>query len=375
MDFSRRARNSKSQDKTALQMLHDQASELLSKKNDQISKLNNELETAEKKLADLKYKYKQQKEEIKQSSQVEDIDDDAITPEQLKDLEELKAKNEAELQKLIATNEQEVNQLEDSYDKQLKEAENWAEQHADQILIEKQQEHRQLVAELESLKEKLAETEFASTRTKFQLLEESRTTSTSNDQKIRYLESQLSELNSLTRDEIRTIRSKIEETVAAYDMRTKDHQIEIDRYENEIEARNEKYETHLEALQQQFNNEKAKYETAIDTSERKYNRLQKVMKSLEKQHEKQLSMAIKDNEKMRTTIYTLRTRENPDLEFTRTFMTQAHIQEQQIQQMENDLKFAEEEIKELTLENKDLEQQISKYTRLAEQAKKPSSKY
>ena len=84
MDFSRRARNSKAQDKTALQQLHDQASELLSKKNEQISKLNDELEAAERKLADLKYKYKAQQEAIKEDSQIEAIDDDAITPEQMK---------------------------------------------------------------------------------------------------------------------------------------------------------------------------------------------------------------------------------------------------------------------------------------------------
>ena len=375
MDFSRRTRNSKAQDKTPLQQLHDQASELLTKKNEQISKLNDELEAAERKLADLKYQYKAQHEAIKEDSQIEAIDDDAITPEQMKELEELKAKNDSELQKLLAANEEEVNQLEETYQKQLKEAENWAEQHADQILIEKQQEHRQLQNELESLKAKLADTEFMTTRTKFQLLEESRTTSMSNDQKIRYLESQLSDLSSLMRDEIRAIRGKIEQTVASYDARTREHQIEVDRYENEINARNEKYESHIEALQQQYDREIAKYETAINTSERKYNQMQKIMKQLEKQHEKQVSVAIKDNEKIRTTIYTLRTKDNPDLEFTRTIMSMSALKEQQIQQMENDLKYDDEEIKELMMENKDLEQQIAKFNRLAEQSKKPGSKY
>ena len=372
MNFSSRTRSNKSQDKTVLQQLHDQASELLSQKNDEITALNNELENAEKKLADLKYSLKSQQADNTETSDASDIDDDAVPPEDLKELEEIKAKNEQEIQKLNEANEEEVAQLEECYEKQLKDAEEWAEQHAEQIFIEKQTEHQQLLKELDSLKEKLAESEFASTQTKFQLLEESKTTSMTNAQKIQYLEAQLGELNSLMRDEIRAIRAKIEETVTAYNMRTKDHQIEIERYQNEIEIRNKKYEQHIEALQQQFNCEKNRYETTINTSEQKYNSLQKVIKQLERQHEKQISTALKDNEKLKATIYTIRSRDDPDLEFTRTAITQSHMQEQRIQQLESDIKITDEEIKELMLENRGLEQQIAKYQKAAEQRKQPS---
>ena len=366
MDFSRR-RNTRSEDKTPLQMLHDQASELLTQKNEQISKLNQELETAEKKLSDLKYKLKQQQEASKAAQdKEEDINEDEIPPEELKEIEDLKASHESEIQGLIERNEDETNQLEESYRNQLKEAEDWAQQHAEQILIEKQNEHKGLLEELQNLKAKLRDTEFTTTKTKFDLLEESKTTSMSNSEKIRYLENQLDELNSLMRDEMRSIKGKIDETYATYDTRLKEHQIEVEKYQAEIKMRSEKYDTHIDALQQQYDSEKAKYESAIRSSEHNYTRLQKVMKQLERQREKQVSSAIKDNEKMRTTIYSIRTKDDPNLEFTRTAITHLHMQDQQIAQMESDLKATEEEIQELVTENKDLQMQISKYNRLQE---------
>ena len=65
----------------------------------------------------------------------------AFPPEDLKQLEEIKARNELELQNLTEANDEEIAQLEECYIKQLKDAKAWLEQHAEQIYIEKQIEY------------------------------------------------------------------------------------------------------------------------------------------------------------------------------------------------------------------------------------------
>lgn len=363
MDFSRRSsRFVGSQDQTALQQLHEQAKELLEQKNNEIDSLNNELDKAEKKLVDVK----NQLQTIINTPKMKDdhIAEDELPPEMLDEIENLKAKQEQEIQKIQQENEEEVNALEKCYDKQLKEAESWAEQHADQIVIEKRTELQNLQRELDSLKAKLADGEFTSTKTKFDLLAESKAVTMTNEQKIQYLENQLGELTSLAREELKEIRTKINETVSAYNIRQKEHQNEIAHYENEIKVRSASYDMHIEALTQQFESEKAKYTTAIETSDKKYSALQRVLKQIDKQHEKQLSVAIHDNEKMKTTIYSIKTRDAAKMESTMTEITHSHVLEQQCQQVQNDITIIEQDIKELLSENKDLEGTLAKFERL-----------
>lgn len=363
MDLSRRSSRMRGgQDQTALQQLHEQAKELLDQKNAEIDSLNDELDKAEKKLVDVKNKLQT----IINAPKLPDnnLADDELPPDMLDEIENLKAKQEQEVQKIQADNEEEVSALEKCYDKQLKEAESWAEQHANQIVIEKRTELQNLQRELDSLKGKLAEGEFSKTKTKFELLEESKAATMTNEQKIQYLEDQLGELTSLAREELKEIRAKINETVSAYNIRVKEHQNEIAHYENEINVRSASYDMHIEALTQQYESEKAKYNSSIETSDKKYSALQRVLKQIDKQHEKQLSIAIHDNEKMKTTIYSIKTRDQSAIESTMTEITQSHVLEQQLQQVQNDIAIIEQDIKELVSENKDLESTLARYERV-----------
>ena len=349
-------------DQSALQKLHNEARVQLEQRNEQIAQLNKELEKAEEKLSSAKRKLNEIKSAAKEESNSEIYDD--YSEIELKEIDAIKSKHQQDEQKLIEEYEDEAAKLETMYAKQLKEAEEYVDQHSQQVLLERQNELMNLQNDLQQLRENYNTVNLEHTKQKDVLIDESRGTSMTNTQKIQYLESQLTEVAAISREEMREIRAKINETMIAFEERQKDFQNQVKKYEAEYDRRNKQYEEHIGAIRQQYDSEKEKYKTKIETDEHNYNSLQRVVKQLEKQREKQLSTAIKDNETMKTTIYQAKTREAPSLQVTRTIMTQSHQYEQQCTNMIEEIKVIDEEIKDIMEENKELQAQLLKFERL-----------
>jgi SMC interacting uncharacterized protein involved in chromosome segregation len=152
--------------------------------------------------------------------------------------------------------------------------------------------------------------------------------------------------------------------LAAVDLREREHRNEVQRYENEIAEREQQYKTHMVVLAEQFQCEKQRLEQAVGAASAKAENLQRILKQLEKHHEKQLKSTLHDVEKMKTFMYQSNTREVEQQNQTRQYVSTMNQLQRECTQTEQELGLIEAEIKELRDENRDLKLEFQKLDRL-----------
>ena len=226
-----------------------EAQSVLSQKSQVIDQYNAQIEEAEKELAQLKADYEAksillqqlESEENSDIDQQEDLNDES-------EIDRLKLDHEAEILEIKARHEDEIQTLQLNFTKALKEAESWAEQHADTILLGKKAELEALTQELELMKTTFNEDAFSRTQSRTRLYQQSKTQSMQNAQRISELDSQLSELSAITREELREVRGKIDECFVSVDIREREHKNEIEKYEKEIKNRETRFNAHIATI-------------------------------------------------------------------------------------------------------------------------------
>ncbi|OHT12922.1 kinetoplast-associated protein [Tritrichomonas foetus] len=339
-----------------LEKLHTEAKTILSQKAQEIAQINHAIEQAEEQLGKLRSELSIKNTEM-QKYQDQDFQD--ITNNENQIIEMIEEEQRQELIKIQAKNEEELNRLRDDFQKSLQEAENWAEKHAKSVAAERTAQLDQLRKEVDQMRQTSNEAAFSATQTRTKLYQQSKNVSLQNSQRIQYLEAQLSEIVSVTREEMRDIRAKIEECLAAIDIRNKEHANEITRYEHELAEREAQYNEHLEVLHEQFACEKQRVEQSVNESAKNTEKMQKILKQLEKQHEHQLQTTLKDVEKMKHSIYQARNREDMQMNETKTFISQAQGIQRECQQTEKEIAIVENELRELKDENQELRAELS----------------
>lgn len=343
---------------TDLERLHDEARELLRSKEKEISEYNAKIETAERKLASLKAEIRQFK---RDNDDLHVHDNDYTSGEEI---ERLKLKQEQEIQSLVQKNQEEIRALNSAYEDRLLEAKNWAEKHAQTICLEKEAYLESLRKEIESLKANIDENEFAHLQAKANLYQASRDQTQQNEHKLQFLENQISEVSSLAKQEIRDIRTKIEETISTADIRTREYKEKEENMRREFSTRELDYDNHISALMNQFEVEKRRYCQSIKTSEEKLTRIEGVIKQIEKQHDNQMKTTLKDIERMKNTIYKSKAKTDtlmlPTILFSETKIQNLAKESHNIEQ---EIRIIDSELLELKKENDNLSLLIAKLSR------------
>lgn len=372
---SSRYRRSESSQQSQLEKLHQEAQSVLKQKADEIQQFNDSIEEAEKQLAQLKAEFEAKASAISgnpfEDDKFEMYDNNGAS----QIVEQIRLEQQTEIQQIQAKHEEEMTNLRIEFQKSLQDAEQWADQHAEAVYLERTAQLEDLRRELDNLRNASNETAFASTQNRTKLYQQSKNASLMNSQRIQFLESQLSELSAVTREELRDVRAKIEECLVAVDLREHEHASEIARYQREIAEREEKYNTHLAVLNEQFSNEKARLEQAITASAAKSENLQRVLKQLEKQHEKQLQTTLKDIERMKASIYQARSRDDQKLTDTKSYVSQTHAIQRDCRQIEQEISIVENEIKELQDENRELNNELSRLERTVYGNSNPNKRF
>ena len=364
---SRTSQNSKtsikqdqSQTQSKLEKLHEEASIALAEKTQIIQQLNEEIDQAEKQCAQLKAELQAKAIEMQdQESSADEKQEDGEEEEEeeISEFVQAKARHEEEIERIKTEHEQEIKDLQIEFTRKLKAAEDWNEKHAEALRIEKEAKIEDLKNQIESLKIAQSESIYTQTQTKNKFYKDAKAQSAANEQKIQDLEAQLSDLQSITREELRDIRAKIDECLVTVELRQQEHQTEIDRYEKEIADRNEKYGAHIAALTEQLKNEKERLEQSATSAEKKIQSLEKVLNQLEKHHQKQVEATQQDIERMKASIINVRTRGDQTLEATRSSVTQIQTVSRECKKMQDELQLIEKEIAELQAENAELREE------------------
>ena len=172
------------------------------------------------------------------------------------------------------------------------------------------------------------------------------------------LENQISELTSMTREELRDARAKIEESITAVEIRRKAHENEIKKLNDEIQQRSLKYSEHIEALKQQYNLEIQSIKESIATTESKVENTERMIDQLEKHHQTQLTEAFSDYEMTKRT-YSQHSSRQVDAQMIKSNLREIQRIKDECRALTEEGKFIDNEIAQLEEENKNLEQELA----------------
>ena len=354
---------------SSLEDMNNEAQAILNSKKEELTQYQQVVADAERILSKLNAEIEQKTSFLQQLQENEHTDEDEIEAQQAEhELALLQQKHEEEIQKIKAQHEEEMHTLQSDFQQTLTEAENWANRHGQIALQEKMEELESLRREAEATKRQLDEVTFITSRT--QASKESENDQKKNAQEISALENQISELTSITREEMRDSRAKIDETLAAIELRRVSHEAELKRLDEEIAQRKESYDQHIEAIKQQYANERQTVEQSIQSENNKAENTERIIKQLEKHHEAQLSQVLGDIETMRRSTGTGGGKPKQSIEEMRATVRDNQKIADEIRALDDEIRMVNEEIKSLEDENRDLKQELLRYAATVQRMKK-----
>jgi chromosome segregation ATPase len=354
-----RGRNSDTSNQSKLERLHEQAKSILEQKAKEIHQFQTSIDEAEAELSRL------QTELATQTKLTQELGShDIPMSEQFANQDEIdsvRAEHEAEITKSEEKHKREVQRLQQEMKTSLEAAEQWSEKHAEMVYVAKRAQLDELRRQVDEAKAAANRHSLSATQARSKFYQQSKNASLMNSQRLQFLESQVGELNSMAREELRDIKAKIDECLAAVDLREREHKNEVQRYENEITEREQQYAIHMNVLTEQFRCEKERLQQAVAAASSKVDNLQRILKQLEKQHEKQLQSTLHDVERMKAYMYQSKTRDTDQQNETRNYVATINQLQRECAQTEQELALVESEIKELREENKELKVELQKF--------------
>lgn len=350
------SRKSKKSKNTELEKLHKQADSVLHRKAKEIEEFNKLIEELEQELTDTNAKIVLV---LKEAKEKEEETEDKVDFRQMeKEIEELNKQNANELEELTKSFDIDMKTTRETYQRSLVEAEKWAQEHAEAVRQDKQTQLDNAKEDLEELRKGVRSTHLKDKLNQSTVLQQTMEASVMNQQRNKYLQDQIREITTVTREEVRDVRQKIDECLLTIDMREKENFREEEKALAELNARQEKYDSHVEAMKAQFATERLMLQQSIESATQKLEQLNKIHKKIEKHHEKQLTATLKDITAMKASLYQAKTRE----EGYRTMAKNLSFQKQEIDKKRRsklrEIALLDDEITELSTENKELTEEL-----------------
>jgi len=342
-------------DKTSIEDLHNESNAILSQKQAEIEELRESIHNAEEELRTLVLSVNQVEtlfmnleDKAKKSREILDHNDNDSFLHENEEIAQIKLKND-----------EEYNTLKAQFAKSLEDSGKWIEKHLEIVKMEKKIQLEEAQKELIHMKSLTNETKLISSSKKSMFSQDAKSVSIMNSQRAQFLETQLSELSSIMREEMREIRSKIDECLSSIDIRQLEYQNEYARYEKEIQEREGKYQAHLQSLVDTYEEEKKKYGVLITAAQSKAEGMEKMIKQLEKKNNYQTNVTMKDFEKLKSTIYSTRINNESMKNERQTGIKEYHDTEKECYEMEYEIKIIQNEIDELSDENLKMKNKIA----------------
>lgn len=345
----------------SLEDMNAEAHQVLNQKKMELEQYQKVVQDAEQILIRLNNEIEQKTNELSVLNNQTFSHEDRLEEQRIQmELETLQHQHNEEITRLRVAHEEEMEALKNDFQQTLSEAQNWAQRHSQIALQEKMDELESLRREAEETKRQLDEITYV--QFKAPVVHETDQEQKKNQQEIAMLENQISELTSITREELRNSRAKIEETLAAIELRRKAHSDELARLDNEIAQRTETYEQHLQAIREQYDNERQTVEQSIQAANSKAESTERIIAQLEKHHETQLNQVLGDIETVRkSTINQATSRPRENVEELKSLIRESQKLQEECRSLDEEIKMVDHEIFSLEEENRELKLELVRY--------------
>lgn len=343
----------------SLETIREEAASLLSQRRQEIERLNTEIEKVEKEVsrvrANLEIAINNMN--LQESKENNDSDEEEYTFEH-PEVEELREKHKNEIKKVQDEHQGEIDNLREEFCRKIKVAENWSIHHQETLKLEKQNLIEELKFQIECLKTNPSGGFTYLDQKRSNFVYQTQQIALKNANRIDELERKIADVVSLTKEEVRAARFKIDECVRSAELRQREHELENQKYETEIKERKDKYDEHLASLSQQYMNERTGFSLQVSAAETKLNGLERVLSGLDKHHKKQLQTHISDIERLKASLYSTKIRNDQSMNITSVnsmILTNTNMEYRYI---ENEMRETKEEIDSMRKENKIIKEEI-----------------
>jgi chromosome segregation ATPase len=343
-----------------LEKLHQQSQQLLTQKANELTAMNQVIEKAETELSKLKAELFAKTTRIELENPEDNTEIEMQKENYDHEIEELMTQFDGEVREVKAAHTARMKSLAETFRKSIAEGEKWAEIHASTVKTGKLVELDQSEKQLSELRASKAETRLSSTRSRLEVYRQSKAASIMNEQRIRFLENQISETAAATREEVREIKMKIKEVLNSIEIRQREHAVDIANYEREIADRQTKYDIHLAQLEQEHATEKKRLEQAIASETAKVENLQRLIRQIEDNQRKCIQRSAQDLDRMKATVSQYKADADRSFEQTRVSVSRVTSYERRKRDLDRELAMVEQEITELTQENAQLKTELVK---------------
>ena len=346
---------------SSLEEMNAEGQETIAKKDAELRAYTQTVAEAERILAQLNRQIEQKTAELA-AIQARDDEQDAEQLHIQRELAELDEKHNAEIAALRAKHEKEMATLRSDFEQTLREAEEWANHHSEIALQDKMRELTRLKEEAQEAKRQLNEVMFVKNRTREARAIDSH--QKDNADQIAKLEEQISELTALTREEMRDARAKIDECVAAVELRRQGNAAELKRLDDEARDRKERYDAHINALREEYELERSTIEQQIAAANARAENTERIIQRLEQHHEAQLTEVLGDIETMRRSCASPSAQSLQYQERMRATIRESQRLSEEFRNIEQESVMIDREINELESENRELKHELARLNAL-----------
>ena len=342
--------------------MNSEAKQMLQEKQKELDSYRSTVMEAEELLSKLQKEVREKEAEL-QSLKNYDADDEEekIRQSFIIEVDELKEKHANEIREIRLRHEDEMSRLRSDFERSLSEAEQWNEKHSSIAYQQKLEELNDLNKQTQAARIQLNTVTFHQRRAPSTIPVDEQ--QKANVLAIAELETQISELTSLTREEMRTSMSKVEELLESIEYRKEEHRSELHKLEIEITKRREIYKEHFETLKQQFKLEEETIQKEIDAHINRTFSIEDLMDHIGKHHEVQVSSVNKDIDTIRRSILTPKNNLRHSYDSVRSTVRETQRLTDECQMMDDETKIIDQELYQLEIENKSLAKELKRLTR------------
>jgi hypothetical protein len=344
--------------KGELERLHAEADLLLTQKAAEITEMNKVVEDAEQRLVTLKAQLAAKIKQVQTEDASEDSDDDHQQFEL--DLQELKSQQQQEIDAIVQDHAAQLKAITDTFQISIQESEKWVDVHATSVRTEKIVQLDQARKQFDDLRGSKADAQLSATQSRIKIGQQTKSASFMNEQRVRLLESRISEITASAREEARDIKLKINECLLSIELREREHAAQIASYEAEGISRQAQYDVHLKQMEEQFTTERKRLEQAITAETAKLKSVKKVAKQLETTQRKWKQLSTQGIEKLRATLRQVRGQSGKGFEQTRESVSRIGQCDRRRREVAQEIAVVDQEIAELSDENSALRGQLEK---------------
>ena len=163
---------------------------------------------------------------------------------------------------------------------------------------------------------------------------------------------------------MRDARAKIDECVAAVELRRQGNAAELKRLDDEARDRKERYDAHLNALREEYELERSTIEQQIAAANARAENTERIIQRLEQHHEAQLTEVLGDIETMRRSCGSPNAQSLQYQERMRATIRESQRLSEEFRNIEQESAMIDREINELESENRELKHELARLNAL-----------